>query len=286
MSNSWRNILDIFRILFENKLLPDSLIETDDFIEPAGKVSLIKNADEPSNENQPESKLEMSLLSSFYQYMVSDNLSTSPSLEEQKSIKSAKKSIDDCRLEQILNDTKFLQFESLFNLVNILIELSATNTYQIDDNNQLNNDCEVNGFFLELLIKVLIQNRDRILPVWKSIHDHFCSIIVFSSKLNRFLFERSVIGLLKLAIHLMRNEEMSTTVLESLRIFFLVKPTVLLNISKQISFGLYELLKTSAQNIHSNSDWTLIFTMLEFFGAGMHLVQKDADEGLCRLFFD
>lgn len=84
----------------------------------------------------------------------------------------------------------------------------------------------------------------------------------------QFLLERSVIGLLRVAIRLMRNEDMSAIVLQSLRMLLLLKSSTLCRISRQISFGLYELLKTSAQNIHTNADWTIIFTLLECVGAG------------------
>lgn len=50
-------------------------------------------------------------------------------------------------------------------------------------------------------------------------------------------------------------------------------------ISKQISFGLYELLKTSAQNIHTSTDWTIIFTLLECVGAGAQPPRPVADDG-------
>lgn len=66
----------------------------------------------------------------------------------------------------------------------------------------------------------------------------------------------------------MRNEEMSPIVVQSLRMLLLLKSTTLFRISRQISFGLYELLKTSAQNIHTSTDWSIIFTLLECVGAG------------------
>lgn len=84
----------------------------------------------------------------------------------------------------------------------------------------------------------------------------------------QILLEKSVIGLLRIAIRLMRNEEMSPIVIQSLRMLLLLKSSTLNRISRQISFGLYELLKTSAQNIHTNTDWTIIFTLLECVGAG------------------
>jgi brefeldin A-resistance guanine nucleotide exchange factor 1 len=53
----------------------------------------------------------------------------------------------------------------------------------------------------------------------------------------------------------MRNEDMSPIVLQSLQMLLLLKSSTICRISRQISFGLYELLKTSAQNIHTETDW-------------------------------
>ena len=48
----------------------------------------------------------------------------------------------------------------------------------------------------------------------------------------------------------------------------LLKGSTLNRVSRQISYGTYELLKTSAANIHSATDWAIIFTLLECVGAG------------------
>lgn len=51
----------------------------------------------------------------------------------------------------------------------------------------------------------------------------------------------------------------------------LLKRNVLYSVSRQISYGLYELLKTGAANIHSEADWSIIFTLFEVVGAGAPL---------------
>lgn len=38
--------------------------------------------------------------------------------------------------------------------------------------------------------------------------------------------------------------------------------------SRQVSYGLHELLKTAAANVHTTSDWRVLFTLLECVGAG------------------
>lgn len=48
----------------------------------------------------------------------------------------------------------------------------------------------------------------------------------------------------------------------------MLKASTLSRVARQVSYGLYELLKTSAANIHSATDWAIIFTLLECVGAG------------------
>lgn len=117
------------------------------------------------------------------------------------------------------------------------------------------------------------------MTIWQTVRDHLYTIVMNASHCDyQFLLERSVIGLLRLAIRLMRNEDMSPIVLQSLRMLLLLKSTTLFRISRQISFGLYELLKTSAQNIHTNTDWSIIFTLLECVGAGAQPPKPITDE--------
>lgn len=48
----------------------------------------------------------------------------------------------------------------------------------------------------------------------------------------------------------------------------LLKWAPLSRVSRNVAYGLHELLKTSAANIHSDADWSVIFTLLEVVGAG------------------
>jgi hypothetical protein len=70
--------------------------------------------------------------------------------------------------------------------------------------------------------------------------------------------------------------------MQSLRMLLLLKSATLFRVSRQISYGLYELLKTSAANIHSDTDWSIIFTLLECVGAGAHPPKVVGDNGRDR----
>ncbi|KRT85265.1 hypothetical protein AMK59_349, partial [Oryctes borbonicus] len=258
----WKNIFDLIQTLYSVNFLPKTFIEVEDFIEPSGKITLA------FKDVQSFQKQESGLFSSLYSYMVSsENLSKIPTPEDEECIASAKNCLKICNLEQLVTDSKFLHEDSLLEMVKALIELSRGPEVQKSLGYVYNETVVV--FFLELLLRVVIQNRDRVMKIWQTVREHLYILVMNASHCDyQFLLERSVIGLLRLAIRLMRNEEMSPVVLQSLRLLLSLKSTTLYRISRQISSGLYELLKTSAQNIRTSTDWSIIFTLLECVGAG------------------
>lgn len=47
-----------------------------------------------------------------------------------------------------------------------------------------------------------------------------------------------------------------------------LRPAAVIQMSQQLSFGLHEILKTTAANIHTMDEWSIIFMVLEYVGAG------------------
>ena len=109
--------------------------------------------------------------------------------------------------------------------------------------------------------------RDRINPVWQSVREHIYGLVANSTQ-HTFLVERVVVGLLRISIRLLRREEIAPQVLTSLQILLMIKPKVVHSISQQIAYGLHDLLRTNAANIHSGQDWYTLFVLLEVVGAG------------------
>ncbi|OWF51783.1 Golgi-specific brefeldin A-resistance guanine nucleotide exchange factor 1 [Mizuhopecten yessoensis] len=128
-------------------------------------------------------------------------------------------------------------------------------------------DEDASVFFLELLVKVVLQNRDRVTPVWQAVRDHIYNLTVNAGD-HTFLVERAVVGLLRLSIRLLRREDIASQVLTSLRILLMMKPSVIHNVARQVSFALHELLRTNAANIRTAQDWFTLFMLLEVVGAG------------------
>lgn len=73
---------------------------------------------------------------------------------------------------------------------------------------------------------------------------------------------------MRLAIRLIRRDDISAQILITLRILLMMHPKVLLSCSKQISYGLHELIRTNASDIRYSRDWITILTILQVVGAG------------------
>lgn len=119
-----------------------------------------------------------------------------PSAEDIESTKEAQNCVDECHIEQLIHDTKFLRVDSLLELIKALIFHShinesdlnsslnnstlgasatsnanlnsgnssgATNTASATANNSMNTDLKIDNdaavFSLEILVKVVLQNR-------------------------------------------------------------------------------------------------------------------------------
>ena len=147
-------------------------------------------------------------------------------------------------------------------------------------------------FVLELITRITVQNRDRVTCIWHPVRDHIYRFSGFSIRFSsadfvspfflfifsllmgaaaadrNFILERSIVSLLLLTGRLMRREDVAPIVLQSLRMLLVLKPPVLSRVSRQVSYGLHELLKTGAANVHTTGDWQVLFTLLECVGAG------------------
>ncbi|CAH6947095.1 Gbf1 [Phodopus roborovskii] len=255
LREGWKNIMEAVLQLFRAQLLPKAMVEVEDFVDPNGKISL-------QREEMPSNRGESSVLSFVSWLTLSGPEQSSvrgPSTENQEAKRVALDCIKQCDPEKMITESKFLQLESLQELMKALVSVTADEeTYDEEDA----------AFCLEMLLRIVLENRDRVGCVWQTVRDHLYHLCVQAQDFC-FLVERAVVGLLRLAIRLLRREEISGQVLLSLRILLLMKPSVLSKVSHQVAYGLHELLKTNAANIHSSDDWATLFTLLECIGSGV-----------------
>ncbi|XP_035670130.1 Golgi-specific brefeldin A-resistance guanine nucleotide exchange factor 1-like [Branchiostoma floridae] len=272
LREGWKNILDCMLQLYRAKLMPKALIEVEDFVDPSGRISLIR-------EELPSARTDNSIFSSLYQIII---LNPEPpaqraaTAEDQQATQQAHNCIKECQVEQLVQESKFLRMESLQELLKALTYASHGPETAASLGSQFDEEAAI--FNLELLLRIVLQNKDRIGALWQPVRDHLYSLIANNGDFS-VLVERAVVGLLRLAIRLLRREEISDQVLSSLRVLLTMKPSVLYKVCRQLSYGLHELLKTNAANIQLARDWDTLFTLLECVGAGATpppVVQSDA----------
>ncbi|XP_069720363.1 Golgi-specific brefeldin A-resistance guanine nucleotide exchange factor 1 isoform X5 [Phaenicophaeus curvirostris] len=255
LREGWKNIVEAMLQLFRAELLPKAMVEVEDFVDPNGKIYL-QREETPSNRGE-------STVLSFVSWLTLSGTEQSgmrgPSTESQEAKRMALECIKQCDPEKLITESKFLQLESLQELMKALISVTPDEeTYDEEDA----------AFCLEMLLRIVLENRDRVTCVWQAVRDHLYHLCVHAMEFC-FLVERAVVGLLRLAIRLLRREEISAQVLLSLRILLMMKPNVLSRVSHEVAYGLHELLKTNAANIHSGDDWYTLFTLLECIGSGV-----------------
>uniref|UniRef100_A0A671MX78 Golgi-specific brefeldin A-resistance guanine nucleotide exchange factor 1 n=1 Tax=Sinocyclocheilus anshuiensis TaxID=1608454 RepID=A0A671MX78_9TELE len=253
LREGWKNIMDSMLQLFRAELLPKSLVEVEDFLDPNEKISL-QREETPSNRGE-------SAVLSFVSWLTLSEQSglRGPSTENQEAKQAALLCIKHCDPEKLITESKFLQLESLQELMKALISVTPDEeTYDEEDA----------AFCLEMLLRIILENRDRVSCVWQTVRDHLYQLCVHASE-SCFLVERAVVGLLRLAIRLLRREDIGSQVLLSLRLLLMMKPHVLSRVCREVAYGLHELLKTNAANIHCTDDWYTLFSLLECIGAGI-----------------
>ena len=266
LREGWKNIVDCLQNLYKCKLLPKSMVEVEDFVDPSGKISLVRDESIRLVKNDSTG-----LLSSFYSYFAGSDSQAAKgtSAEDQEALQQAKSCIIECKPEQLISESKFLQEDSLLELVKALRFASQGPEARLGEG-VFEQDLAV--FNLEILIQVAIQNRDRITLIWSQINQHLCDLIT-DAKTCTFLVQRAVVGLLRLCIRLLHNENVASDVIQALKVLLFVEHKVMKIACREIAFGLYELIKTSAANIHLSDDWNVILALLQSAGTGLRFLK-------------
>ncbi|XP_038222593.1 Golgi-specific brefeldin A-resistance guanine nucleotide exchange factor 1 [Zerene cesonia] len=255
----WRHLLEITCTLYVGRLLPKCLVEAEDYLSPTGTVSLIREASRGTDSG---------LLSSIYSYIaLGETGIRAPTPHEKALIDAATECVASCNLPGLLvSETKFLPVESLQELIQAMIAVGAPPD---PDSLQLNPQLEdITIFFFELLGQTLIQNRDRLLTVWEECGPHLERVVVWAAGRGHYALARALTALLRTAARLMRCELCAPTVLLHLQLLFRLPYKLFYQQADVISCGIYEIVKTSAQNIHSGAEWGALLALLAAAGAG------------------
>ncbi|XGW13828.1 hypothetical protein V3C99_000264 [Haemonchus contortus] len=269
LREGWRNLLDCLLQLFRARLLPPELTEVDDFVDEKGWVSLIRDH---VVDPQPV-RNESGLLSWFgLGGGASESERKKLTQEQQNAIKLAQSVITECRPSQLFTDSKYLTSTALSELLNALIHASQAIVQQADSlkpgSPLSGEDEDALVFYLELIVTICLENKDRLSLVWPTVRRHLEWLLSARFGRSPLLVERAVVGLLRIANrNLFRDNTIADDVLQSLSLLLRLSPKAMYVFSRQISYGLHELLRTNAANVHRREHWAVLFALLEAAGA-------------------
>merc|ERR1719158_2802358 len=243
LREGWKGVVECLLQLFNCKLLPQELMESEDFLEPGGKVELYR-------ESLPREKEDGGLINSLVSFIVaSSEVPRELSKEEEDLVSIGKQTIAECHPELLISESKFLLTESLQELIKFLIGGSVLDPGSPGPPGENVPDSvhHASVFYLELITRITLANKDRVGAVWRAVVDHLHRTISASSRTfggeTQFQLERAVTSLLRLAVRLAMKEELASTVVHSLRILLAVKAGSLLQVCRQVSAGLQQLLR-------------------------------------------
>ncbi|CAD5214902.1 unnamed protein product [Bursaphelenchus okinawaensis] len=297
----WKNVIDCLLQLFRMQILPQGLIMVEDFVDPRGVISVQRPMIKKS-----ASKQETSLMKWLGGFYASDSGAAKTPTPAQEELKKAVISlVQDCHPEQLISSGRTLTASALDELVASLVHWSfvicggasredqsaqpaSTESFtDLDPKSIVLNqqDEDIVVFLLELMISVVLENKYRLNQVWPIAERHFRWILSGFGR-NLLVLERTAVGLMRVAnknlFRLKDDEPIAQEVLCAISMLVDLPPPALFFFSRQIAFGLHQLLHTNAANLHECEHWKLLFTLLQASGAAYYVDgEKKVDDG-CR----
>ncbi|CAN8273142.1 unnamed protein product [Cochlearia groenlandica] len=257
ISSSWKNILECVLSLQKLQILPAHIASdaADDMESSTSKPEQERPSANPALvvpqvQSSATPRKSSSFIGRFSQLLSFDMEETKPlpTEEELAAYKLARGIVKDCHIDTIFSDSKFLQAESLQQLVNSLIKAAEKEASAV--------------FCLELLIAVTLNNRDRILLIWQTVYEHI-SGIVQSTSTPCTLVEKAVFGVLKICQRLLPyKENLTDELLKSLQLVLKLDARVADAYCEPITQEVARLVKANASHVRSHIGWRTIISLL------------------------
>ncbi|KAF5479489.1 hypothetical protein F2P56_000303 [Juglans regia] len=262
--SGWKNILDCVLSLYNLGLLPanlasDAEYETDAPSDPdrAKPATTLSASHMPSLAPSRKSSGLMGRFSQLLSFDMEEPRSQ-PTEEQLAAQQHTRETIQKCHIDSIFTESKFLQAESLLQLVKALI-LAAGRLRKVTGSIE---DEDTAVFSLELLITITLNNRDRIMLIWQGVYEHI-SDIVQSTILPCTLVEKAVFGLLKICQRLLPyKENLTDELLRSLQLVLKLDARVADAYCEHITQEVLRLVKSNATHIRSHLGWRTIISLL------------------------
>ncbi|KAJ3194456.1 GDP/GTP exchange factor for ARF [Irineochytrium annulatum] len=322
LREGWKNVITVISNLFLHSLLPVSLLTADDFVNRGAKIPRLLPAKERTT-NANVVRKDAGLLSTLSQFLSlasssqDDNYEVEPTAEELDAERYTVECITACRVEELFADSRFLEEEALKYLISVISQAAflppATSPRQTSIRNLAEaaktNESPVpeDGpkssaeggddaaapvkfspsaiFLLELLVRIAMQNRDRMGVVWPLALQHISGILTDPVGKPPAVLDRAVIGLLRLIIRLVHQDDMVAKVVPSLDLLKGLPSEPLNSVAEQTTAGLLTLIKADPTLIVRHRLWDTTLHLLS--ATSMHPeAAKYGFEAACVLVGD
>ncbi|CAO3591629.1 unnamed protein product [Absidia cylindrospora] len=270
LRNGWTKILQVIRNLFLNSLLPQSMLQVEDFLSGTTSIPLKPKTPTPSRQQQQPQRTDGSLLSTLSSYLLSptpydETYRTKPTEEEVESTLCALDCIGACRLEELFSDISNLEMDSLRALMTAIQQVGYD--HDIDRNDQALIPYDpATVLFLEFMVTISTRNKNRIDLLWPYATEYIFDILKHAENQSVLVVERTVVGLLRLCISIADQEKMQDDILKCLQLLHDFPTSVIKAVAEQLMAGIYNLSSANAENLNN----------AEFLGTILEIKQKVA----------
>ncbi|GMH10381.1 hypothetical protein Nepgr_012222 [Nepenthes gracilis] len=261
----WRNILDCILRLHEVSLLSaivvtdaadDSAVAPDSWHEEKPLTKSFSSAQMPSTVMPRRSPGLIGRFSQFLSFDAEETRPRQPTNEELAAHQHTLETIQQCQIQNIFIESKFLVTDSLLQLSQAII--AAGRSSRETDSPE---DEGIAVFCLKFLITVTLNNRDRILLLWKGVYEHISN--VQSSVMPSALLQKAVFGLLSICWQLLLyKENLANELLRSLQLILKLDARVADSYCEQITQDIGRLIKANATHIRSQVGWRTVLSLL------------------------
>ncbi|KAH7404969.1 hypothetical protein KP509_15G051500 [Ceratopteris richardii] len=200
------------------------------------------------------------LIGKFSQFLSldSDETEIQPTEDQLAAHQRTLTAIEACHIESIITESTFLQVESLVQLAKALVSV-ANRSQKVGSSAE---DETTAVFCLDLLIAVVLHNRDRILLLWHDIYEHIANIVQ-TAMVQSLLVERAVFGLLRICQRLLPyKEELGEELLRSLQVILKLDARIAYTLCERITQEVMQLVKANARHIKSPTSWKTVSSLL------------------------
>lgn len=263
--SGWRNILDCILSLHKIGLLPARLAsDATDELESSPDNGQVKTSATYSPAAQAPAAIPSRKSSGFigrFSLLLSldaEEPAPQPSEEQLAARQRTLQTIQNCHIDSIFAESKFLQAESLSQLVRALV-MAAGRPLK---GNSSSEDEDTAVFCLELLIAITLNNRDRIMLLWQNVYEHIANVVQ-STVMPCTLVEKAVFGLLRICQRLLPyKENLTDELLKSLQLVLKLDARVADAYCEQITQEVMHLVKANAMQIRSHMGWRTIISLV------------------------